>query len=92
MPKQIGISPKVYAGLFPPLSVFLTSWVTTGQGDRDAAGMLVGALVGALAAYLAPPGQVVPAEPVLLPRLTINSDEVARAVSEAVNEPSGNKE
>jgi hypothetical protein len=53
-------SPKVLAPIGTALSAFAAQWITNATIDRPAASTLAVALIGALFAYLAPPGDVVP--------------------------------
>ena len=60
--RTVGISPKVLAPIGTALSAFAAQWITDGTIDRTAAATLAVALIGAVFAYLAPPGQVEPVE------------------------------
>lgn len=60
--RTVGISPKVLAPIGTALSAFAAQWITDGTIDRTAAATLAVALIGAVFAYLAPPGQVEPVD------------------------------
>lgn len=52
------ISPKVIAPVLTALSAVAASWITTGSLDRAELAVLAVAAIGAVAGYLAPPGDV----------------------------------
>lgn len=56
--RTLGPSPKLLAPLITALSAIVVSTITTGDLNRPELAALAVALIGALAAYLAPPGTV----------------------------------
>lgn len=56
--KTLGLSPKLIAPLVTALTAVVVSWITTGELNRIELAILATAIIGALAAYLAPPGEV----------------------------------
>lgn len=57
--RTLGISPKVLVPLAPALSTFAAAWITSGHLSRELIASLVSAMIGAVLAYFASPGQVV---------------------------------
>lgn len=53
-----GVSPKLLAPLFTALTGVAVSWIATGVLDRLELSLLAAAAIGALAAYVAPPGEI----------------------------------
>lgn len=56
--RTLGVSPKLLAPLVTALSAIVVSWITTGDLSRPELAALAVAVIGAVAAYLAPPGDV----------------------------------
>lgn len=55
---SLGLSPKLLAPILTALAAVVASWITTGVLDRAELAVLATTAIGAVAAYLAPVGEI----------------------------------